>query len=176
MSLKTDLESLRNLLNYPRFYLSNYFNDIRNEADVAFIKKDLDETDPDFKRKIKENWLEIIEKIDSFEKECIQMLAGNSFSKQIQNETNELIEKIENKLNENKSVDLNEINGLIYDQVQKLERILFQNKFMVFLLRTQCLYTKSICESMDFHTTVGKLVIITNEYLGRLSTYNLKKK
>jgi hypothetical protein len=172
---QTDLDNLKNLLNQPLYFLSDYFKDLRTEVDVAFVKKGLNEPNTDLKQKIKENWIEVINRIDSFENECIQALGSNSFNKQILTETNLQIDVIESKLNEN-SPDLNEINNLIYDQVQKLERILFHNKFMIFLLKSQCIYTKNLCAKLDIATGVGKLIFITNEYLGRLSIYNLKKK
>ncbi len=55
-----------------------------------------------------------------------------------------------------------EISDLIHEQMFKIEKILFMNKTIMFLERT-----KPKDRHLETDITVGKLVIVTNEYIGK---------
>lgn len=173
--LKEDLDRLKNINTFPRFYLSNYFSDLRTEVDLAFATQDLHETDQTLREKIKKNWTEMILKINEFEQECLLKLKNNSFNNsQITDQTEQLINLVEsNFINNNIKEDI--LKELIDGQILKLEKILFLNKLMIFLHRKNGHYT-ILCKKLDHRTTVGKLIYITNEYLGKKCVEILKKK
>ena len=108
------------------------------------------------------------------------------FKNELTQETNSIIKFIEDKLNNSTDDYLpKEINHLIYDQTVKLEKVLFQNKAIIFLDRIKCgnwmdnylddEQERNIFDEMDPETTVGKLVCVNNEYFGHLATEILKK-
>ena len=55
---------------YSKFYLSNYFSDLRNQVDLVYAQKQLDETKK--KHKINRIWLKLIDIINKFELECFK--------------------------------------------------------------------------------------------------------
>lgn len=64
--------------------------------------------------------------------------------------------------------EIQEIDDMIYDQTHKLERILMQNKTVLFLEESNCLCeAKKVFSRMNYLNTVGKLFVITNDYFGK---------
>ena len=63
---------LTEICEIPKLYLANYFSDLRRDIDFEIVQK----KEPN-NRKLNELWLEIIKKIDSFEKECINNIKLN---------------------------------------------------------------------------------------------------
>lgn len=174
MPCQAELEDLKNIFTYPRYYLSNYFSNLRHEVDSEFVRKDLKETNQQIKTEIKKNWIEMISKIDTFEQECFNKQIKNSFNDHINTkQTSELINLIETEL-KNEEIDEQSIKNRIYDEILKLEKVLFLNKLMVFLPKQQGYY--SVCKRLDMNTTVGILIYITNDYLGRITIEALKTK
>ena len=153
MPCQAELEDLKNIFTYPRYYLSNYFSNLRHEVDSEFVRKDLKETNQQIKTEIKKNWIE--------------MISINT------KQTSDLINLIETEL-KNEEIDEQSIKNRIYDEILKLEKVLFLNKLMVFLPKQQGYY--SVCKRLDMNTTVGILIYITNDYLGRITIEALKTK
>lgn len=205
--LERELDKLHKNLNDPELYLWTYFDEFKRSIDIAFTNKELQETDDQVKEMINNNWLEMIDKITSYENECKKNLFKNiSLIKQqttnqidtINKSLNDLktYEKVTKNIIVNKAIKrlYEEIIELIDDVLFTIGKILFLNKTIIFLDRAE--YTKIEAESsttpnhldlmedelfffgkrqfkelkqfsqMDINKTIGKLLIINNEYFG----------
>jgi hypothetical protein len=106
------IDELKQMQNFPRFYLSNYFDELKNEIDLKYAV----EQDEQVK------YLEIIKNIESFEQEAYKKCKSfNTFDKEIKS--------IEDKLNDS---NLNEITQLIDELKYKIEKEIFLNKSIFF--------------------------------------------
>ncbi len=118
------LENLKTIFEVPKLFICNYFNELRNRIDLSAIRfimskrKLLNENEDAEKHKlemkqINENWIMMIHKIMTLEKECYQNYTD--FSSIYNHEVKEAIKLIENQLT-NDLNDLNKLEELIYDQ------------------------------------------------------------
>ena len=65
------LEDLKLIVEMPKLYLANYFQELRNKVDLEmFSKQILHNNEIEMKNELNQNWIEMISKIDTFEKEC----------------------------------------------------------------------------------------------------------
>ena len=176
MSWESDLEELKNVFSLPRLHLSNYFADLRSEVDMAFVKKDQNETDTLLKTQIKTNWIQMIDKINEFEQECLVKHKSYSFSKEVAFRISQFIETFESiRMNSCQQINETLIREMIYAETVYLEKILFLNRLMLFLHRDKGNHV-ILCKKLDLRTTVGKLIYVKNEYMGSKSIQLLKKK
>jgi len=68
----TDDDS-KQLLNFPNLYLANYFSELKNSVDKNLaLKLIMNEHDSNKKDKLKQIWIQMIEKINKFEAECLK--------------------------------------------------------------------------------------------------------
>ena len=105
---------------FPRFYLSKYFDELKNQIDTKYALKQND---------VKNKYLEIIKNIESFEQDAY----NKWLSKSINTCDNE-IKLIEERLND---LNLTEITSLIEKVKYKIEKMLFSNK-SIFFIETKC--------------------------------------
>ncbi len=176
MSWENDFEQFKNVFTLPRLHVSNYFAELRAEVDTAFVKKDLNESEPLLKAEINKNWIQMIEKINEFENECLNKNKNNSFSKEVAFRAIQFIETFESiKIKGGNQINETLIKEMIYAKTVELERILFLNRLMLFLLRDKGHHV-ILCKKLDFRTTVGKLIYLNNEYMGSRSIQLIKKK
>ena len=106
------IDELKQMQKFPRFHLSKYFDDLKNEIDLKYALK-LDE---------QVKYLEIIKNIELFEQDAYKKCKSfNTFDNEI-------------KLIEDKSNDsnLNEITQLIDELKYKIEKKIFSNKSILF--------------------------------------------
>ncbi len=117
--------------------------DLRNDVDKELLPQQLNlENNQEKKQEINELWKQIIEKIDSFEKQ--------SKRKKINlEEYQKRISEIEKVLNENSDFNLDEVETVIENEELKLLENLFQNKTIVW--------------------TNGKLVLLNSDFISRKS-------
>jgi ABC-type branched-subunit amino acid transport system ATPase component len=141
--LMSDVEKLKEIALLPNLYLANYFMDLRNDVDKELLPQQLNlENNQEKKQEINELWKQIIEKIDSFEKQ--------SKRKKINlEEYQKRISEIEKVLNENSDFNLDEVETVIENEELKLLENLFQNKTIVW--------------------TNGKLVLLNSDFISRKS-------
>ena len=226
--LEKKFDYLKEVFKQPRLALSCYFSDLRNQVDLACIKKTNSlETDAD-KKIVNKNWSAIINRINSFEEECLNRQVDNEFDVDVAQRARDSIQLIESKLNdyrqsqavvakneeekeeneekqtdtdsesdsgsesendENDNEAFNMLADLIYDALFELQKILFLNKTMFFLLFRKDSYyrtysenyqnnfrqqfpnasthrTVNIFKKMNEATCVGKLIVILNGYCG----------
>ena len=157
IQLKEDLEQLKLLLSKPDLYIWNYFNDLKNEIDIAFGTKLLEE--PVDSENLNIIWLQMIDKVKQYEQECLTATPSldqfetkflkSIYLKSIESKLCDIItEDIESneprtkklkvyvnvyKENEEKKQRLNDLNELIYEETTKLEEVIFLNKSIMFI-------------------------------------------
>lgn len=175
IDLKRDYEELKLIIETPRMsiiYICDHFSDLKSQVDLAYFKKDISTTELDKKIKLKENWIQIILQIEQFEKECLKNLNSNF------NESISKFEIIEKKLKNINNLGKNdllieELNDLTYDEMINIQRKLFLNKTMVFLEKSNCTDSEIILK-IENDTTIGYLLVISNEYFGKKAINYLK--
>ena len=125
-----EINYLKNLIELPRLFgISYYFNELRAEIDLTFsLKTDLNS---------KETWIQFINKIDSFERDCLNTHKKNQFNEQVLDESLQLLNHPNDQM--------------IYSQIVKLEKILFLNTNLIFFNRS----------------SIQRLLIVKNEYIGK---------
>ena len=67
------LEELKTVFIVPKLFISNYFHDLRSRIDLSVIKFNLNNNplnSDEFLKKINENWMQMIQKLESLEQEC----------------------------------------------------------------------------------------------------------
>lgn len=172
------LDKLEVMAEFPRFYLANYFSDIRTEVDLVYGLKQANETDSEILSKINREWLKVINKVDQVEAECLRL---NLRKFRFNNQT--LMESIRTRtglLNENKKI------CLLKEEINKLEKILFNNKTVVYLKNSSFgnenknknkkqkvePYEKQVKNANLFE----KLIIINDEYFSNEDILNIIKR
>jgi hypothetical protein len=103
-------KELKLMQKHPKFYLANFFSDLKRQVDLTFALK-LNE---------KKKYIEIISKIESFEQECYNIKPFDTFNNEIQS----IEQQILNNNNNNNKID---------DIKYKIERKLFNNKSILFM-------------------------------------------
>jgi hypothetical protein len=69
------IEDLKLKLKFPNYYLSDYLFNLKNEIDLSFSKKQLNEIQNGNEtnlNRINKQWIELINEIESFEDECVK--------------------------------------------------------------------------------------------------------
>ena len=146
-----DLNELKDALEFPNLYMANYFNDLRNDVDKAIAPKQLEFLhDQEKKKQIDDLWQQMINRIDTFEKNCTVESCNFESNKKRINE----IEAILN------TVNLGEAQYMIEEEEIKLLQDLFQNKSILFIETNMQVESKLI---------EGSLVILNNTYISKKS-------
>ena len=75
ISIKQDLNQLKQAYQFPDIYIWNHFSTIKNEIDLCAndLLLNRDENDPSTNQIINV-WIEMIKSIDSFQTECLNQL------------------------------------------------------------------------------------------------------
>ena len=160
--IKNQIQSLKSMQKYPRFYLANYFDDLKKEVDLIFTQN-VEENDLNYLQLIevikpfnkffeqeKENYEEIISIIESFEQDSYNKIKPfNTFNNEIQQLT---------------SLD----NRLIDEIKYKIEKTLFSNKSIMFI--------KGYEYKLHYRQTDWKkfLLLINDEYLRKTTIHDEK--
>lgn len=173
--LDEELERFKLLFECPRLYISDYFYDLKTEIDSAFAIKQSTTTD---KNVLNSNWDKIIKKVESYETECLRVRKTNKFDEEFHNYNIEAIKLLNSKLTDLKQGEQQEnnaqmIKNLINENINKLEKNIFLNKTMMFLNESNCII--EIFDKLDYMTSAGKLVFITNEYFNKRNMQLIKK-
>ena len=125
--LQNDLDFLKSICHDPNMFLSNYFDELRNDVNKMMKINEENSKDIEEKETNKKSWIQMINRINSFEKECSQTV----LSKQAIDDTTKQINRVEAILKNNPS-DLSEIDEILQNEELKILKILFQNKTMFF--------------------------------------------
>lgn len=165
---------------FPRLYLSNYFEELRNEIDLSIAKKMQQKPNEEIKRKLTEDYIQIIDRINSFENSCFKIRAANKFSNEFSDRIKHSIEIIDAKvthLKRRKHPDIYdfmyyvlEIDDLVYEVHFQIEKLLFQNKTILFLDKETAKISKLFDTIFDC-----KLIIISNGYFSKKGLNSITK-
>ena len=185
IELINEFERLKLIFECPRLYICNHFNELRCQVDLAFCDKLNKPTNNEklsslSKSHLNESWTEIIKTIDTFEKKCLLHKPSNKFNTAFSQETVKKIKLIERLIKqlasnlEDHSTQIKYVCSLVYDEIFKIEKIIFLNQTLIFLNETICdikyLFNKHLSRY-----SAGKLLFIRNEYFGKKSIDYLKK-
>jgi hypothetical protein len=110
--MQSELELLKQIIDIPRLYISDYFLNLRTEIDI-FYSKSIEST------RNNSAWLEMINKVNDYEKECLNLKYFTMDFK-------------------------NEINKQINEKINSIDLIKFQIEKCLFLNKTMFLYGSSI--------------------------------
>ena len=161
------LDNLKFLIEIPRLYIANYFQELRNRIDILAAERCFNPTNEKNKHELNVNWAHIIKKIDLFENESLRKMPSNTMTNatiaELVNEALVLINQIETN-----KADLDEIVNFEYEKAlnnieKKLNRIFFLNRTILFLERKDCKIPQ-LFSKMNMNTSFGKLIIIINKY------------
>ena len=121
------LQDLKLIIEMPKLYLANYFQNLRNKVDkYMFSKQILHNNDIEKKNELNQIWVEMISKIDSFEKQCTKNIDD------LQSNVNR-IEEIRITLdNQNEATNLQLIEDKIQEEEFELFKKLFKNRTIIF--------------------------------------------
>lgn len=123
-----DLEEIKQIIEYPKLYLINYFENLKSKVDLDFEQRLSLIKDDEIKREKTDKWLKLIEIIEKCLKKCL----NNHIPKELIEETNGLI------------IQLSEINKIQLIR-NKLESYLLANdSYLVISMNSGTLkyYTK----------------------------------
>lgn len=181
-SLQSDLEDLQSLYQTPRLNLNNYFISLRSEIDLAVAKQSTIKTTNDIIKQLNDNYIKMIDLVNGYEQECFKKRHKNTFKPNESKQALEAIQFIKEKIDyliikereqdenqadndEDFSLNIIEIENLIYDETFNLEKIILLNKTMIFL--DESCKVENLFNKMDYLCTAGKLLVIQNEYFGK---------
>ena len=149
--LLKDLEEPKDIIEFPRLYLANYFSELRNEVDKEFIFILMHHHgDEQIKTNLNQSWQKMIEHINSFEEQCINTTVDLT-------ENEERINSIETTLNESTE----SIQEMIDIEEYSLMKLLFQNKTIFYL------DAKHILKKYKSNTNAGKLIMLDGETISK---------
>ena len=161
------LEDLKLIIEMPKLYLANYFQDLRNKVDLEMVSKQiLHNNHIEKKNELNQIWIEMISKIDSFEKEC----KNKDELKSNLNQIEEIRIMLENN---NGAKNLEIIEDKIQEEEFNLLKKLFQNKTIIYDFfekqQQQDEEEDDIEEEEEQkQDTQKRLIIIDDEYVNRI--------
>ncbi len=139
-NINTKIETLKSMQKYPKFYIANFFSDLKKEIDLVFALK--------LTEKLK--YIELINRIESLENDLYKKSKPfNTFNKEIQ--------FIEQQINDY-NLDINEKNKSLDEIKYQIEKKLFSNKSILFM-KNYKYWNYNQWEEKTF------LIIINDEYL-----------
>lgn len=132
-------EVLKVAFNSPKLYLVDFFDNLRAEVDIEYElssqKKTKSENAPTNSKQLLEEYESIINKITSYEREC---LANCTTQSEERNRVAETINEIECALKSLQKNDVHKfsvIQKVFEETMLRFKRILFMNRSMIFLTR-----------------------------------------
>lgn len=161
-TIRTKLNNLKTLLDFPKYFLSSYFGDLKHDVDCTFAQLTCTALDDSKRFELRKAWTETIRKIETFELDCFRNLNVNSkLDEQQRDELNAKIKRFERKLAKS-TKKLDKYADLIDLELIQLERNLFLNRTVIFMDVKKCKETSLFNEFF-----LSKLTFITDEYLSR---------
>jgi len=100
--LKEEISELKLIFEFPKYFIGNFFNDLRNDIDLAFVKKKHETQSLQQQMKIEGIWTDLRNEIISFEKECKQKQDSQPIDQEITNKIINLLEESYNHLISNR--------------------------------------------------------------------------
>ena len=76
-SLQIDLKELEELYQTPILYLSNHFNNLRREINLAETEQASTKKEIETASKLNDNFIKMINKVNEYEQECLKLKDQN---------------------------------------------------------------------------------------------------
>ena len=156
--LQIELAALRLINESPKNYLSNYFNDLRSKVKSKMTSKVKNAKDQEIQRILNESREKIIEKINSFESQCMNNNLNSSSNPILTERLNSFELEIRNAESAN---NLNRIKQLIQNEETNILKQLFQNKTISFVELNQ----DENASDQNSELIDCKLVILNDEFI-----------
>ena len=156
--LAKSVDKLSQMCQFPKFYLSNYFSDLKSQVDKNMATQFMQSPQ---NTDLLPVWTEIINRIEKFEKLC---LTGAKTAKTNLMQTFKRLDSIRQANDP----------SLVKREEFQLQKLLFQNKSIVFLSKTSNNETDNkVNEPASFDS---KLIIINDEFIGNTMIRSLASK
>ena len=150
--IKSELQELKLTCKYQELFFRKYFNSLRSQINKELTQKLISQQLAETKKDLNKLWNQLNEKIDYFESYYLNTKLTDKFINDLTTKLN----SIETLL---KSHDYCLIDSLILNEKEKIERNLFQNKTIVFLVVKDYL-NGSYRDLID-----GKLLILNDVFI-----------
>ncbi len=150
--IRSELQELKLTYKYQELFFRKYFNSLRSQINKELTQKLTSQQLAEKKKDLNKLWNQLNEKIDYFEGYYLNTILTDKFI----NELTAKLNSIETLL---KSHDYCLIDSLILNEKEKIERNLFQNKTIVFLVVKDYL-NGSYRDLID-----GKLLILNDVFI-----------
>jgi len=159
--LQTTFNEMKSMIASPKCFLIQHFDDVQNKIDLEFQKYlDNNELKVESKEKAILEQQEMIDEVDSFQKQCLANLKTDSH--QIN------LEEFEKRLQLQDKDDVMELDKDLCCAIHNIQKELFMNQGIVFFTRDD--YEKIFFEFDYFKllggcVTFGSLILIEDEFL-----------
>ena len=136
--LKEELEALKYAYEVPRVHLVDYISRLTNTVDIAFEKYQIELDDRKSKESIEaySSQMEIVDRIKSFEQECLDNLPTNEFEEGFSKSVLEKIQQFELELGNADALDQGRM-ARIRDEIRRtllmVQKRVFMDKTVEFI-------------------------------------------
>ena len=190
-----ELEELRLLINCPRLYISNFFNDIKAEIDFTFNQQLLSVVSNQHKEEkhneLTETWIKTIKRLEAYETECLKNEKKLKFKVSLIDEINKYIDIIGSRLtplqqqqqqqqscqkSSSQKQNSNCMNRIVIEYEIKKEKDPLRELIRKVTLKIERILfmERTIFFRKTSHQT-GKLICIKNQYVSKQMLQFLKK-
>lgn len=183
--LKRLLDELKWTIESPKIFLFDHFSNLINKIDFAAARQSQNVKNirnNENLMKINQVWNRMFDVIKAFEMECFESLneklLSNSFNEAIES-TNEAIKSIEANLKRYKelsSAEIDQIDELLYQEMNRIKKILFRNKSLIFFDRQHQQKDILIFNKMKNNIFFGKLIFVKDQFIGEMGLDYLNNK
>lgn len=152
--LKEEFDDLKLSIKFPRLYMCNYFEELRDQVDYLFTSEELTNSN--------KAWIKLNEKLNNLEKQFLSNISDQVLNETITNDVKHKVKKIQNemsKLNQDKS-RLQSIYDAIMREKRKIGKIIFSNQT---ILLSSEIISNDLNQELDINAI--KLIIIKDEYI-----------
>lgn len=146
---KSYLNELKSIYALPKLYLADFFIDLKSQVDFLFQEENYNNNN----EKFKQNWIEIIKQIESFEQDTYKR------------NTTTLLNEFKSEI---KQLDDGQSSiSLIIELKSKIEKCLFSNKTICFINKSLIIVQDEYLSADCIFSIINELqsVILTNELI-----------
>ena len=184
LRLKRLLDELKWIIESPKIFLFDHFSNLINKIDFAAARQSQNAKNirsNENLMKINQVWNRMFDVIKSFEMKCFESLneklLNNAFN-EATDSTSEAIKFLEGSLKRYKelsSTEIDQLDELLYQETNRIKKILFQNKSLIFFDRQHQQKDILIFNKMKNNIFFGKLIFVKDQYIGDMGLDYLNK-
>lgn len=144
--MNIQIDQLKMMLDVPKYYLSEYYSNLKNQIDIEFLQKEIKEKN--LNEADKNLWMQMIQKIESFETENMIRLNSNPISEERKQEIYARIENIQDKMKNNENIEKNSL----IDEIREIKEAIFLNRTILIFKHDKIKSTKKPVKKLDYRT------------------------